>query len=83
MRVHNNSRVSDWKLKLEERFDILFGGHNNKMKAPRLSCGSVPCLKYHVKGYCWNDCRDKKSHRILEGNNKQKMDKFVKELRGK
>ena len=39
-------------------------------------------MKYHVKGYCFKDCKNKNSHRVLEGEDKRKTDKFIKELRG-
>ena len=39
-------------------------------------------MKYHVKGVCYDDCKNRDSHKSLVGHDKDKTDKFIKSLRG-
>ena len=76
----NLDMVQDWKLRPTETWDTVF---KNKVKeAPILSIGCKPCLKYHVKGICYSDCMNKDSHCKLQGEDKEKISKFIKSLRG-
>ena len=53
------------KLKDNENWNQTFR-HRSK-DAPMLSMNCRVCLKYHVKGYCFQDCNFKGSH--TESNN--------------
>ena len=60
--------VSEWKLGRNENWNQVFQG---KIKeGPKLTCGTYPCLKWHVKGVCYIDCAFKKSHTKLNGYEK-------------
>ena len=76
----NLDPVHNWKMRLDERWDTVF---KNKTKdGPTLSVGGRPCLKWHCKLFCYNDCRNKASHRVLVGNDKLKTEQFIKSIRG-
>ena len=77
--VRNDDQVADWKMQPKESWNKTFKG---KIKnGPMLSCGTYPCLKYHVKGICYDDCAFKKSHIRLVGDDEKKADTFIKKLR--
>ena len=77
--VKNSDMVSAWNLDRNENWNKIFQG---KIKeGPKLSCGTYPCLKWHVKGVCYTDCAFKKSHLKLEGNDVLKTTDFIKRLR--
>ena len=79
-RVENESPLSTWKLRHDEKWDVLFKGKTGA--GPALSMNCKPCLKYHVKGLCYEDCVHKESHCKLVGDDKVKTDNYIKELRG-
>jgi hypothetical protein len=76
----NTSITREWKLRPCESWEAIFQNKTND--GPTLSLGCKPCLKYQVKGICYNDCKHKDSHKILQGEDKAKTDKYIKELRG-
>jgi len=77
--VKNNDMVSEWKLGRKENWNHVF---QNKIKeGPKLSCGTYPCLKWHVKGVCYTDCAFRKSHSNLSGSDASKTTEFIKKLR--
>ena len=77
--VKNPSQVEAWKLKDSESWNNVFRGRTKD--GPKLRNGSLPCLKYHVKGICYEDCPYHKSHRKLEGEDFSKMGAFIERLR--
>lgn len=79
-KLFNQDRNQAWCIKANENYESTFAGV--KTNAPTLSCGSHPCLKWHVRGACWDDCTNASSHRKLDGQDLAKTTKFIKELRG-
>lgn len=78
--VRNQNPESDWKLRAGENWGTVF--RHKSVEGPILSLQCKPCLKFHVKGVCYDDCRQKSSHKILCGEDRKLMDRFVKSLRG-
>ena len=78
--VRNHDMDSDWKLRSNETWNTIF--RNKSINGPTLSANCKPCLKYHVKGVCYEDCAHKESHCKLIGDDKAKAETFIKSLRG-
>ena len=74
-----NDNVEDkWKLKDTETWQMWRHKTGN---GPMLSCHAKPCLKFHVKGTCYEDCANKASHKKLTGDDFRKTDDFIKQVR--
>ena len=70
--------IAEWKLREGEKWDKF----TNKTKdGPNLSIGCKACLKFHVKGVCYSDCSHRRSHTILNDDDKRLVSRFVKDLR--
>jgi hypothetical protein len=78
--MRNTEPNRDWKLRPNENWETIF--RNKTLEGPDLSIGCKPCLKFHVKTICYDDCKQICSHRKLSGEDKVKTDKFIKSLRG-
>ena len=79
-RVKNEEMRNDWKLKDSKNWDSTF--KNKNVEGPMLSFGCKPCLKYHVKGVCYTDCKYKEAHRnITNTDDAEKTSKFISGLR--
>ena len=79
-RVENNQMVNEWKLRPNESYKNLF---KDKVKnGPMLSMGCRGCHKFHNRGYCFDDCHNKDSHKNLSGDDWNKFDKYCKVCRG-
>ena len=79
-RVENNNMVDSWKLRPNESYDNVF---KDKVKnGPILSMGCHGCHKFHNKGYCFDDCHNKDSHKELSGDDWNKFDRYCKVCRG-
>ena len=78
--VRNDKVCNDWKLRPTENWTTVF--RNKTMGGPTLSVNCKPCLKYHVKGICYDDCTQKQSHCELKGEDKKLTGNYVKHLRG-
>ena len=76
----NTNQVREWKLRPGESWDAIFQNETND--SPILSMCCKACLKFQVKGICYSDCKQIDSHKILQGDDKKKLDKYIKELRG-
>ena len=76
----NENVVKDWKLRNNETWGTVF--RHKASEGPVLSLGCKPCLKFHVKGGCFSDCKLRKSHCQLVDEDKSKMESFIKSLRG-
>lgn len=68
----------EWRLKDGESWQTWRHRVNN---APTLSCSAKPCLKFHVKGTCFDNCTNRTSHRKLTGEDFKKTDEFIKKVR--
>ena len=79
-RCLNADQNRSWKLRQSETWNNVF--KNKTRDGPVLSCGSKPCIKYHVKGVCYSDCPHIGSHRSLSGDDKSKTEAFIKSIRG-
>ena len=78
-RVVNSDIVDEWKIKDNEDWDTCFKGKSKE--GPKLTCGTYPCITYHVKGFCWSDCSFRASHKKLNGDDTRKTCEFIKKLR--
>ena len=47
-----------------------------------MSKGCRVCLKYWVKGICYNDCKHRGSHSTLSDEEKQQTEAYIQELQG-
>jgi len=77
--VKNNNVIEECRLVRHENWSKLFQGKSKEGEI--LSCGTYPCIKYHVKGVCYDDCAFKGSHRRLTGSDEEKVKKLVSKLR--
>jgi hypothetical protein len=78
--MRNTEPNKDWKLQPNENWETIF--RKKTLEGPDLSLGCKPCLKFHVKTICYDDCKQICSHQKLSVEDKMKTDKFIKELRG-
>ena len=78
--VRNKDLNSEWKLRPGETWRTVF--RKKSGESPKLSMNCNACLKYHVKGFCYSDCRFKDSHCSLVDDDMKKVENFVKSLRG-
>ena len=51
--VFNQDQVQDWKFKDEENWQMW---RNKTVNGPTLSNNVKPCLKFHVRGFCFDNC---------------------------
>ena len=78
--IKNQNMNEDWKLRNTENWSTVF--RNKTIGGPMLSKECRPCLKYHVKGICYDDCMQKASHCVLIEHDKIDTDNYIKQLRG-
>ena len=78
--VRNDNVPPEWKLRQGESWDNVF--RNKTMEGPTLSMGCKFCLKFWVKGVCYEDCKQKDSHGELTDDDKVAARNFIAELRG-
>ena len=78
--VRNDCVVQEWKIRPSETWANIF--RNKTINGPMLSMKCHPCLKFHVRGVCYADCRNKDSHCTLVGEDKARVTQFIKPLRG-
>ena len=76
--VFNQDQVQDWKFKDGENWQMW---RNKTVNGPNLSNNSKPCLKFHVRGSCFDDCTNKSSHKKLKGEDFKRTDEFIKSIR--
>ena len=76
--VMNNNMEQTWRLKDTESWQTW--GHKTG-NGPILSVNAKPCLKYHVRGSCFEDCTNKASHCTLTGEDFKNTDNFIKQIR--
>ena len=76
----NSTLLNEWKIKPSESWDDIF--MNKTSISSILSMGCRACLKFHVKWMCYIDCRHKAAHTVLQGDDKVKLDNYIKVLRG-
>ena len=76
--VTNQDQVQDWKFKDGETWQMW---RNKTVNGPTLSNNTKPCLKFHVRGSCFDDCTNKASHKRLKGDDFKKTEEFIKNIR--
>ena len=79
-RIVNPSCNESWKIRQNEQWETVF--RHKSVDGPLLSMNCHPCLKYHCKGWCFSDCKNKASHINLKNEDKAKTSAFIKSLRG-
>ena len=77
--IKNTAQVEEWKLRASESWETVF--KEKTVDGPILSFGCKPCLKFHVKGVCYDDCKNSESHKVLAGKDKEKTEDYIKSLR--
>ena len=77
--IKNENIKEEWRLKDGENWNQTFR-HKSK-DAPMLSVNCRTCLKYHVKGYCFQDCNFRNSHIKLNDEDAEKTDAYIRSLR--
>ena len=77
--IKNKNIEQTWKLEQRENWNQTFR-HKSK-DAPTLGNGSKVCLKFHVKGFCFQDCKFKGLNTQLTGQDFEVPDKYIKWLR--
>ena len=77
--IRNEDAEDSWKLKPGEKWNQVF--RHKSRDGPLLSTNCKVCLKYHVKGFCFNDCNFRGSHTKLSGDDFLKTDEYIKSLR--
>ena len=79
--IHKNTkRVEEWAMRKGESWHNVF--RNKAIEGPMLSTKCHPCLKFHVRGSCYKDCKNKASHGVLNNDDRKKVNEFIKTLRG-
>ena len=78
--VRNDNPTREWKVRSDEKWDTVF--RSKARNGPNLSIGCQPCLKFHAKGFCFEDCSLAKSHTALNPEDTKATSNFIKELRG-
>ena len=78
--IRNDNPTREWKVRSDEKWDTVF--RSKARNGPNLSIGCQPCLKYHAKGFCFEDCSLAKSHTPLNPEDTKATANFIKELRG-
>ena len=58
--IKNSNLMKEWRLREGESWDSFKG---KTIDGPTLALGCKPCLKWHVKGIGYSDCKHKLSHR--------------------
>ena len=76
--VRNEDICNEWKLLNGESWQQW---RHKVGHAPTLQCRAKPCLKYHIKGSCFEDCTNRESHTRLVGEDYAKTDEFIKRIR--
>ena len=76
--MKDESMDPEWQLKSNESWQ---NWRHKVGTAPTLSCNAKPCLKFHVKGSCFEDCTNRTSHRKLTGEDHQKTNDFINKIR--
>ena len=77
--IRNEDIVQEWKLRENEKWNLIFR-HKTK-DGPLLENRCQPCLKYQVKGFCFDDCKFKNTHHKLQGKDYTITDNYIKKLR--
>ena len=78
--IRNNNQIREWKLRNDEKWETVF--RSKSQQGPTLSIGCKPCLKFHAKGFCFEDCALLKSHISLSPEDTVQTANYIKELRG-
>lgn len=78
--VRNDNQIREWKLRHNEKWETVF--RSKSQQGPMLSIGCKPCLKFHAKGFCFEDCALLQSHVSLSPEDKTATATYIKELRG-
>ena len=79
--VKNPHIPEEWKLRPGERWDEVF--KDKTLGGPVMSCGAKFCLKYWIKGLCYEDCRQCCSHGNLTHADKVAASAYAKSLWGR
>ena len=78
--IKNEAMIEDWKLRPGERWETVFCIKSGE--APQLLMGCKLCLKFWVKGVCYDDCKHKASHvRELNEEDMAAGTAYIHELR--
>ena len=76
--VQNSGSIEEWKLKTNENYSQVFAG-KHIYKKPLIGDRSL-CSRFHIKGYCFTNCKNTATHipsRNLEQSVRQKFTNYV------
>lgn len=77
-RVPNKSQAKELRMERGEKWSMFQG----KLKdVPRLESGEKPCIRYHVKGYCFKDCKMAKTHAPITEKDVENIAEFLNQIR--
>ena len=74
--IRNKELKLRWKLGNNATWNTTFC-HTKTLVGPLLSLNCCPCLKFQVKGCCFNNCKQKASHYVLANDYCKKVDAFI------
>lgn len=69
------------KIQLND-FNMFLPSTIKRVAEPNENQDDPPCLKYHVKSICYDDCAFKSSHCQLTKKDNRKLKEYAKILRG-
>ena len=58
--VENKGTIQEWLLKPDENYTEVFAGKHVELK-PKID-GRLICSRFHTKGYCFDNCKNKATH---------------------
>ena len=76
--VMNDDMNNEWKLRANETWHMWW---HKTGKGLALSTGAKPCLKFDIRGSCFDDCTNKRSHKKLSGNHLKLTNNFIQKIR--
>ena len=82
LRVSNEKMIAEWKLRPGEKY-AKFAGEHLELR-PKVD-GKYACTRWHVKGYCFANCKNKNSHfpsHDAPQDFKEQFEVWVKTCRG-
>jgi hypothetical protein len=81
--VKNNQTNQDWVLP-GAKYKALFTKDVNSCTPPFNDTGLITCNKWHIRGFCYEKCEQRLSHKKFDcANHKSAYDTWIKSLKAK
>ena len=81
LRIRNENHCKACGLKESEQFRDLFHPGNIRSLTKPTKNGEQLCLRYHVLGHCFQDCKFKSGHQKLSQEDEAKLSEFLSSAR--